>query len=217
MRRYLYRLDLVALLAFAALMTAVLVAPVNHVDAAILHAVQRGTSFDGVMHFVSWFGYRPMGGICPLVILALLLLARWRRDAVFFVVTVLGSWALSTCIHLLSFRHRPDAALVREALSTSSSFPSGHVTSYVAMFGAIAIILKTRLPHSRVARALMWLAIALIALVGLSRLYLGAHWASDVLGGYLLGGMWLTFAARVYREPPNTAPRSMAATYSASE
>jgi undecaprenyl-diphosphatase len=76
------------------------------------------------------------------------------------------------------------------------SFPSGHVVTYVAFFGFAAHLAGIDV-HSP---TLSWLIIlpcaGMIALVGPSRIYLGAHWASDVLGAYLLGGLWLGLVTR---------------------
>ena len=71
------------------------------------------------------------------------------------------------------------------------SFPSGHATTVMAMFGLLAYFLyRHYYAHPR--RALvLWLAAALILIVGFSRIYLGVHYLSDVLAGFLLGALWL--------------------------
>lgn len=72
------------------------------------------------------------------------------------------------------------------------SFPSGHATASLAFFGMLAILLAHR--SRSLAKAPIYIASGLlVGLVGFSRIYLGVHWPTDVLGGYLLGGAWLAF------------------------
>jgi undecaprenyl-diphosphatase len=74
------------------------------------------------------------------------------------------------------------------------SFPSGHVLNFTATFGFLAFLAwHARRPVVTVLCLLPPLAIAM------SRLYLGEHWPSDVLGGFLFGGLWLALTIRVYR------------------
>jgi membrane-associated phospholipid phosphatase len=131
--------------------------------------------------------------IAPLVALtALLLLVRARRpDAAALLVTAAaGASLLVVLVKLLVGRARPgvDGVLV---LVDSFSFPSAHSAQAVATYGAFAYLAGHAAPRwgQRVAA---WTAAALIALlVGFSRLYLGVHWLTDVLGGYALGAAWL--------------------------
>jgi len=79
---------------------------------------------------------------------------------------------------------------------TSSSFPSGHAADAAAVFGVLAMLLAEG--RSRRVRAASWSATAIVvAVVGASRLYLGAHWLTDVLAGFALGGLWASGAAVV--------------------
>jgi len=102
----------------------------------------------------------------------------------------LGAWALSDTVKDLTHRARPPAA---QAIGhwTGYAFPSGHTTKATAVYGMLAALLAAATPHwgHKVA---LWTAAALLAgLVGLSRLYLGAHWLTDVLGALALGAAWL--------------------------
>src|SRR5207244_6591004 len=75
--------------------------------------------------------------------------------------------------------------------ASGSSFPSGHATGTVAVYGMLAALLAASTPYwSR--KVGLWAGAAILWLVvGITRLYLGVHWLSDVLGGYALGGLWL--------------------------
>jgi undecaprenyl-diphosphatase len=71
------------------------------------------------------------------------------------------------------------------------SFPSGHATTAMALYGLLGYLLY-RHYHAHARRKLsIWLAVVLIALVGFSRIYLGVHYLSDVLAGFLVGALWL--------------------------
>ena len=108
--------------------------------------------------------------------------------------------AVGSLIKLLVTRPRPSADLVHVfwPLSTSS-FPSGHVLLATAFYGFLGFLLYTLLKPSWY-RVLGLCVIGLIViLMGPSRIYLGQHWFSDVLGAYVLGSLWLALSVRVYR------------------
>lgn len=121
-------------------------------------------------------------------------IALWRtgraRTALFVVVTVLGAGLLGTAVKYLVARSRPtvEVVLVHPA---GSSFPSGHsLTSFVAL-GVLVLLVRGH-------RALTACAAAFVALaIGFSRLALGAHYLSDVVGAWLLGTVWVLVTTRV--------------------
>jgi undecaprenyl-diphosphatase len=83
---------------------------------------------------------------------------------------------------------------------SSYSFPSGHVTGYTMLYGFIFYLAYTLLPRRSVARwVILVVCGVLVALVGVSRVYMGQHWASDALGGYALGFAYLLLVIEVYR------------------
>src|SRR5205085_2966005 len=98
-------------------------------------------------------------------------------------------------------RPRPTADLVGFAYrSDELSFPSGHVMFYVCYFGFLFFVAYALLPRkSRARRAALALSALPVLVIGLSRVYLRAHWPSDVLGAYLLSGVWLGFSLAMYR------------------
>ena len=104
-----------------------------------------------------------------------------------FLITVGGS-ALTTFFlkHIFS-RARPLGAFY---LESSFSFPSGHATSAVALYGFLFYFIWSHDKHHLKNPFLMFLA-SLIILIGFSRLYLGVHYFSDVLAGYFVGLIWL--------------------------
>jgi membrane-associated phospholipid phosphatase len=81
----------------------------------------------------------------------------------------------------------------------SYSFPSGHVLTYTAFFGFLLFLTFTLLKPSTARVFLLIILGGLVTLIGLSRIYVGDHWASDVTGAYLLGSLFLVLCIYVYR------------------
>jgi undecaprenyl-diphosphatase len=112
----------------------------------------------------------------------------WRPLAL-LTAAVAGAVGLWLIVKPLVGRPRPPAA-IWIGHYTGAAFPSGHATQSVAFYAMLAIVLGAGL--SIRGRAILWSAAALIVLiVGASRIYLGAHWLTDVLAGYALGASWV--------------------------
>lgn len=120
----------------------------------------------------------------------------------------LGAALLDAVVKAAVARPRPSAALMLEP-APGYAFPSGHTVQAVS-YGALAWLLVARIPARSQRIALWTAALATAGLVGASRVYLGAHWASDVIGGWALGAGWLGLMIVVARRPHNR-PRRMCA------
>lgn len=103
-------------------------------------------------------------------------------------VTIIGSMLFNSLLKSTFHRPRPDVALYVE---NTFSFPSGHATMAVAFYGFLAYILCRQIKKWKYKINALFFGIILILAIGLSRLYLGLHFLSDVYGGYLLGALWL--------------------------
>lgn len=113
-----------------------------------------------------------------------------RRLATFLVVTTLGGWLLGSMVKLAVARPRP---VVDHEVATAfgKSFPSGHAMSSTVVYGAVLVALLPLVRRRGRRRAAVVAAVALVLAVGSSRLLLGVHFLSDVVGGYVLGLAWL--------------------------
>jgi undecaprenyl-diphosphatase len=139
----------------------------------------------------SWLG--GWIGITALCLAAGVFLVRRRAwlDLGFVLAVVLGSQLAVAILKDAFDRPRPDLAPV-VPLPGSPGFPSGHAATGLATAGALAVLAAERLPSQRT-RAWLWAATAALGIaVGLSRVALGVHFASDVLAGWLLGLAWLS-------------------------
>ncbi len=164
--------------------------------------------FDGpitryvVEHRVDWLtsamhGLTVLGSttiLVPLVVAAGVTFGIRRRSwapAAFLAAAQLGSIVLYDTIKVLVGRPRPALGQL-VATASGYSFPSGHATQVVAVWGALAILAIPALPGTGAKVAAGSSAAVIALLVGFSRIYLGVHWTTDVLGGWALGAMWLT-------------------------
>lgn len=128
-----------------------------------------------------------------------LVIARYRVEGVVLMAGAAVSSLANNLLKILSGRPRPDSELISVITQAQhKSFPSGHTVFFVVFFGFLlylAYVLRLR-PGLR--HTLFVVLGAMIALIGVSRMYLGAHWLSDVVGGYLLGSIWLVLMTKAY-------------------
>jgi undecaprenyl-diphosphatase len=130
-----------------------------------------------------------------LVAAAVFLLRGWRRGAVLVLVTLAGAAVLDLGLKQLFARARPQAFFDYYLVPKSFSFPSGHALFAVCFFGGLAVLLSHRV-RGRLARILLWaVALVLILLIGVSRVYLGVHYPTDVIGGFAVGIIWVASVA----------------------
>nr|BBH93633.1 hypothetical protein KTA_18320 [Thermogemmatispora argillosa] len=177
--------------------------PVLAIDVVITHEFQEEQSpwLRALMLAISFIGSAPLLAAGLVLITALLLwLVRLRLEALVLLGNCLSSELLNRTVKVVVARPRPLPTLV-EVLQAAhgASFPSGHVMAYVAYWGLLfsyALILFEGRSWWRI--LLLLVAGFFIVMVGPSRIYLGDHWASDVLGGYLLGGLWLSLWLLLY-------------------
>jgi len=147
-----------------------------------------------IMEAVSFLGKYIPAGITVALVAVVLLLFRRRLEAIFVVILPAAAWGVNTLLKLLVDRPRPGD----DPLGGGNSFPSGH-TTYAAVLGGFIFYLAPRLlKYPVAARAVQFLVVVFVLLTGLSRVYLGAHQPSDILGSLLLGGLLLAPAFAIY-------------------
>lgn len=121
---------------------------------------------------------------------AILCWRRYDQEAKIFVIDCFGGVILSYGLKLVFSKPRPNLwqSPIEE---TSFSYPSGHALGSTILYGFLAYILATRYPQF--AFLIYASAVFLIAAIGLSRLYLGVHWPTDIIAGYSIGFLWVMF------------------------
>ena len=186
---------------FILLTTLVLVFPVSLVDKEFSEEIQEHhyPILDTAMQWISWPGAMPNSLILVLLTSGVFLLWSHKRESLFILLTLL-SGVVSYFLKIVINRPRPTADLVRIIKDAGNqSFPSGHVLFYVVFFGFVIILMRHLKYIPRALRiAIISLCLFLIFSVPLSRIYLGAHWFTDVAGGFLLGLFLLFFLSAGY-------------------
>jgi undecaprenyl-diphosphatase len=154
---------------------------VHQIASPTLTTVMRGISFLGSTRFlfaatsaiVIWFVVR-----------------RWKREAILLAVTMVGASLLNITLKLAFKRVRPEPFFNLTA-PKSFSFPSGHSLASFCFFGALAVILNARVRSRRLRLVIAITAGVLVFLIGLSRIYLGVHYPTDVIAGFCSALIWI--------------------------
>jgi membrane protein DedA with SNARE-associated domain/membrane-associated phospholipid phosphatase len=165
-----------------------------HVTAWVI--AHRTGGLTSALQVLTWLGSTAVIIPAGLAVgLYLLIRRRTWRPLALLGAAVAGAIGLYDIVKPVVGRPRPPAA-IWIGHYTGGAFPSGHAAQSTAFYAMLAIVLGTGLSSRR--RAVLWSAAALIVLiVGASRIYLGAHWLTDVLGGYALGATWAAIVVAV--------------------
>lgn len=147
--------------------------------------------------FAKTLDYTAEFGDLPLMVVAAALagavaarFAGWTDGAL--VIGSLASRGVNSVVKEIIERPRPSPSLVHvEAQPSSFSFPSGHADTVMVLFGFIFYLATVHLKDARPRVAVQVVSLWVILVTGVQRVYVGAHWPSDVLGGYYLGGLML--------------------------
>jgi membrane-associated phospholipid phosphatase len=181
-----------ALLFFAWLSDEVLEGETRHFDDATRAAVHQLASpaLTTAMRGISFLGSTIFLTIATIVVVYWFHFRNCRREAVLFVITMVGASLLNTTLKLAFKRPRP-VPFFNLSAPESYSFPSGHSLASCCFFGALAAILTARLKSKSVRSAVWVLATTMFLLIGLSRIYLGVHYTTDVIAGFAGAMIWI--------------------------
>lgn len=176
--------------------------PLVRADAAIYNLLQglRSLPADHLMVAITELGGRTVIGA---VAAAVLLWLTWRRawhTMAYWIAAFGGAGLIGLAIKVTL--HRPRPAPIYTGWD-AFSFPSGHATTSAAVYGFLAVLLARGL--APVWQALIGVsAVLMVVLIGFSRIYLGAHWFSDVIGGVVFGATWVALLSIAYvrHDPP---------------
>ena len=196
-----------ALLVFVAIASVVMYGTTRDIDERILLSLRDAANrsdpigpewFENYMRDITALGGFGVLSLLVLSVSGFLYATGRQKTAVRIFVISLSGWLLSQGMKLTFQRPRPD--LVPYGADVfSSSFPSGHAMVSAVVFLTLGAALARTTEVARVRAYVMTLAIALTLAVGFSRVYLGVHWPTDVLGGWVLGGAWSGLAWIVLR------------------
>lgn len=166
-------------------------------DQAVLLAVRPNGSADG--WGPGWLetaalDLTALGGIAVLglfavIVVVFLVLQRKRLSALLLTLGLAGGVALSEGLKAVFERDRPPEAW-RAVETINASFPSGHALLSAVFYLSIGVMLTRAFPRRRFKAYVLGVALLLTLIVGLTRVYLAAHWATDVLAGWSVGAAW---------------------------
>lgn len=193
----------VFLAAFAVIFSLVRTQRSAATDMAITLKVQRQRHpwLQRLMGLISWPGFPPQSRLIPPALASMFWIIGLRLEAV-FQLAAWGATGMSFFIKKIMRRPRPNHPSIRVAIANigGSSFPSGHVLGYVGVYGFLTFLVNTLLRPKRLRQAITGVLLTFISLVGVSRVYLGHHWFTDVLASYLLGLSYLIGLTALYRK-----------------
>lgn len=147
--------------------------------------------------------FTALGGVglltlITIAVVGLLVLRDKRRTAAFVVVAIVGGVLLSTLLKMAFSRPRPDL-VPHDSEVYTASFPSGHSLLSAVVYLTLGALLAQVETSKRVKAYLIIVAMLLTFLVGMSRVYVGVHWPTDVLAGWTAGAAWATCCLVVWR------------------
>jgi undecaprenyl-diphosphatase len=142
--------------------------------------------------------------VMVLITAFIFLIFNYKKEALYICFTLV-SGLVSATLKILVDRPRPTENVVRIIeKAKNQSFPSGHVLFYVLFFGFLAVLMYYLKSIAKPLRLVIGgFSLLMVLTVPFSRVYLGAHWFSDVLGGFLLGLLCLLILSYLYLRKPN--------------
>jgi membrane-associated phospholipid phosphatase len=191
----------VCLITFILLSLYVVTEPPQFLDIHISKEIQENQNglVNNIMIAISWFG-RTTVSVIMVILLSLFLILQKHRNEALLMISTLFSGIIGLVLKMLINRPRPTKDIVVLLEDTKyQSFPSGHVLFYTVFFGSLILIVLTANIFSNKTKMMLTMAcLAMIFFGAVSRVYLGAHWFTDVLGGFILGIMFLFITGYYY-------------------
>lgn len=178
--------------------------PYFPIDLVITRTIQQITipGWETLMLTITKLGNFEYGIVSVLLVSIFLITLKKNFNASFLILSVIGTETISVFFKGLIARPRPNPELINQfgTFINSDSFPSGHVLYYIGFYGFLLFLTFARLKKGLLKTFLVTLLSALLILIGLSRMYVGAHWFSDTLGAYLIGSVWLLVLTHFYKK-----------------
>jgi len=167
-------------------------------DVSVLDYIQglNNKTLFNIMKLISLIG--SFNFLIPTLVIVIIYMLRKRTyyQVKILVANSLGSWILNFLIKALVNRTRPlDYFLVDQS---GLSFPSGHSMVTMSLYMSIAYLISNRYPENK--RTIYSISMILIFIMGFSRLYLGVHWPTDVIGGFIIGFIFYEAVTRLVKE-----------------
>lgn len=161
-------------------------------DTTIINWLHSFQNLDAIMFWITQSG--SVESISVFSLITMYYLKNYKKgliDIAFFLLTVVGGALLNYVLKLSFHRARPSINDFIDAVGFS--FPSGHAMGSMIFYGAVTYFILRSERNKRIKFTFTVLSIVFILMIGISRIYLNAHYPSDVIAGYLAGFSWLSF------------------------
>lgn len=151
-----------------------------------------------IMKIFTYIGSGTFIAILSIIVLFFLFKRTGQRSELYlFIATILGSNILFSVLKMFFHRARPDLHRLIEI--SGYSFPSGHATMAMTVYGILSFLLWRHIT-TKIGRTILIISSSImILMIGVSRIYLGVHYPSDVIAGYFTGGFWISVAIWYYQ------------------
>ncbi|MGG4102947.1 phosphatase PAP2 family protein [Paenibacillus lautus] len=200
-QRWIFLISMISLIGFVTLAALVKRQGLETFDMAVITTVQ---AWEQPLITDIAIGLSFIGSIGPVIMLCLIVIAvlYWvlghRVEILLLIVVVFGSSILNVLLKWVFQRARPDIHRLIEI--TGYSYPSGHSMAAFSFYSVLAYLLWRHIDNRAGRGTLISISVVMILGIGLSRVYLGVHYPSDILGGYLAACAWLGFLVRSYEK-----------------
>jgi undecaprenyl-diphosphatase len=168
---------------------------INQFDHQVIDYIQglESIGLTRTMKFFTTIGSAPVViGLSILLLFFLYKVLHHRLELILFIGTVMGSAILNELLKQFFHRVRPNLHRLIEV--GGFSFPSGHAMNAFTVYGVVSFLLWRHIPNRWGRVLLIFVSVGMILSIGISRIYLGVHYPSDIIGGYFASGFWLTTA-----------------------
>lgn len=170
---------------------------INTIDNAIYETIIKimNSNITAIMIFISF-----LGSAITLITLALasIFLVKDKKYSKLIMLNLALSFILNRILKLIIARPRPPR--LRLVIENGYSFPSGHSMVSFAFYGFLIYLINKNLKNKKIKYPLIILLSLLILLIGISRIYLGVHYVTDVLGGYIIGLIYLIAFIKILKK-----------------
>lgn len=161
---------------------------INTIDETVYNLIisLMSRNMTAVMIFISY-----LGSAITLITLtiALIILLKNKRDAKYIAINLIVVFLLNRILKLIIARPRP--SVLRLVAEDGYSFPSGHAMVSMGFYGFLIYLIFTNIKNKKIKYSLVILLTLLILFIGISRIYLGAHYFTDVIGGFIIAVIYL--------------------------
>lgn len=193
-------INMFSLIGFSILAVLISDQKIIHFDSNIINFIQGFEShrLTSIMKFFTFLGSSTSILIISILVLFFLYkVLHHRSELLFFIVGLLGANVLFFSLKLIFHRARPDLHRLIEI--NGYSFPSGHATNAFTLYAMLTFLFWRHIRNRLGRTILIFISSIMILLIGLSRIYLGVHYPSDVIAGYFIASVWISMAIWFYQ------------------